>query len=295
MKLKKLTLAFAVLLSAAAGPAQAQNTDGDSTTIEEQDQSQGRAKPATHLPTYWLRKRVEIPLVAAGTAWTLFGFSQVYNKPNSSLQEIQALKKEDLNSFDRWAAGMSSKDADIASNYPFYGSIPAPIILMFADKAMKGERRRLAFLYLEAMAITGTLYTSATYFVDRYRPETYDPAISEGDRQGGNYKNSFFAGHVANVATITFFTAKIYNDYHPGNPWRWAFWGGAAAATATTAYLRHEAGKHWPSDILLGAAVGVASGVLVPHLHKNPRTDGRGFSIAPLVGPANGVTMAYRF
>ena len=246
-------------------------------------------------PDYQYNLKIDGPVTLAGTAWTLYGFSQVYSKEKSTIAEIHALDKNNINKFDRWAAGMSSEKADAESNYLFYGLIPAPFLLAALDKRMRKDFWKISALYIEAMAITGTLYTSATFFVDRYRPETYDVSLSEDQRTNGNYKNAFFAGHVANVGTIAFFTAKIYNDYHRNNLWRWAVWGGAAAATGLTAYFRHEAGKHFPSDILLGTAVGVASGILVPQLHKKRRADGRGLGITPMIGPYNGMSLSYRF
>ncbi len=246
-------------------------------------------------PNYQLNWKVDAPIIAVGMAWTLYGFSQVYNKPNSSLAQIQGLRKEDVNGFDRWGAGKHSESADANSNILFYGVIPAPLILAGMDKAARKDFWKVGALYLEAMAITGTLYTGATFFVDRYRPETYNFDKPAAERTGGNYKNAFFAGHVANVSTITFFTAKIFHDYHPNSKWKWAFWGGAGAATAATAYLRHEAGKHWPSDLLLGTLVGIGSGILVPQLHKRLKADGTGLRITPFMGQGNGVCFTYRF
>ena len=283
MNLRRAALSGLIAMSAFALPASAQS-DFDFAK-----------DPLPENPEYKYSLKVDGPITLAGTAWTLYGFSQVYSKDKSTIAEIHALNKNDINGFDRWAAGMSSDAADEASNYLFYGAIPLPLLLAGIDGRMRKDFWKISGLYLEAMAITGTLYTGATFFVDRYRPETYDNSISEDARTNGNYKNAFFAGHVANVGTITFFTAKIFNDYHPNNPWRWAVWGGAAVATGLTAYYRHEAGKHFPSDILLGTAVGVASGVLVPQLHKHRRADGRGLGISPMIGPYNGMSLSYRF
>ncbi len=251
--------------------------------------------PRSENPEYRYNLKVEGPLTLAGTAWTLYGFTQVYSKEKSTPEEIRALNKDNINGFDRWAAGVSSASADATSNYLFYGLIPAPLLLAGIDGRMRKDFWKISALYIESMAITGTLYTGATYFVDRYRPEAYDESLSVDQRTNGNYRNAFFAGHVANVGTISFFTAKLFHDYHPDNPWRWAVWGGAAAATGVTAYYRHIAGKHFPSDIVLGTAVGVASGILVPQLHKKRRTDGRGLGITPMLGPYNGMSIAYHF
>ena len=51
---------------------------------------------------------------------------------------------------------------------------------------------------------------------------------------GGGAKNSFFAGHVALVATSTFFTAKVFADYHPDSKLRHLLYGVAIASTAGT-------------------------------------------------------------
>lgn len=246
-------------------------------------------------PNYQLNWKVDAPIIAAGTAWTLWAFGQVYDKDSSTLAQIQALKKEDINGFDRWAAGKNSEAADANSNYLFYGLIPAPLILAGLDPAMRKDFWKISALYLETMAITGTLYTGATFLVDRYRPETYDFNLPPAGRVSGNYKNAFFAGHVANVGAISFFTAKIFHDYHPDSKWKWAFWGGAGLATAATAVMRHEAGKHWPSDILLGTLVGAGVGILTPELHKKMKADGTGLRIAPYNGPGTGISLAYRF
>lgn len=246
-------------------------------------------------PDYHIRWKVDAPIVAAGTAWTLWAFGKVYDKDSSTIAQIQALRTEDVNGFDRWAAGKHSAAAANASDLFFYGAIPAPLILLGLDKTIRKDFLKVGFLYWETMAITGTLYTGATYLVDRYRPETYDFSKPAAERVSGNYKNAFFAGHVANVGAITFFTARIFHDYHPNSPWRWAFWGGAAAATATTAVLRHEAGKHWPSDLILGTIVGAGAGILVPKLHQKIRPDGTGLRIAPYTGPGTGISLAYGF
>lgn len=246
-------------------------------------------------PNYQIRWAVDAPIVAAGTAWTLWAFGKVYDKDSSTLDQILNLRTEDINGFDRWAAGKNSLNADKTSDLLFYGAIPVPLILMGLDKSIRNDFLKVGLLYWETMAITGTLYTGATFLVDRYRPETYVFNMAAGERVSGNYKNSFFAGHVANVGAITFFTAKIFHDYHPNSPWRWAFWGGAAAATAATAVLRHEAGKHWPTDLILGTIVGAGAGILVPQLHKKARPDGTGFRIAPYNGPGTGIGFAYGF
>lgn len=244
---------------------------------------------------YSLNPWADIPIIAVGTIWSGYAFTKIYEKPSIPQETVASLRKENINVFDRWAAGKTNVKTDANSNYLFYGSIPLPALLFF-DRKIRGDALQVGMLYWESFAITGMLYTGSTYFVDRYRPETYDTRVPVSDRVSGNYKNAFFAGHVAVVANATFFMAKVYSDYHPESDWKWAFWGGATLATGTMIYMRHEAGKHFPSDLLIGTAVGTLSGILVPHFHKNRTQRKTAWGLQPAfnyVGRGTGISLCY--
>ena len=171
--------------------------------------------------------------------------------------------------------------------------MPVPLLLL-ADKHIRGDIGKIGLLYMEAMAITGTLYSSATILVDRYRPFAYNPEASMDARRRGGVKNSFFAGHAALVGTSTFFAAKVFSDYHPDSKLRYVFWGVAIAATGTTGYLRHRGGWHFPSDVLIGTAVGTLSGILVPHFHKTKIFKNQNLTVVPFSGQSHGLAAVYR-
>ncbi len=71
---------------------------------------------------------------------------------------------------------------------------------------------------------------------------------------------------------------------------------GAAGVTAATAWMRHEAGMHFPSDLLLGAGLGALTGILVPAIHKNRSADDR-LSLVPHfgMGGQKGLSLVYTF
>lgn len=243
-------------------------------------------------PVYKLKPKVDIPLTAATAGWSLYAFSKIYKKDPVTEHQIQQLNTSDINRLDRWAAGMHSQKAADASNIFFYGAMPLPLLLL-ADKDIRSDAGKIAMLYLEAMSVTGVLYSSSTYFVDRYRPLAYSTEVPMSERMSGNSRNAFFAGHVALVGTSTFFAAKVFSDYHPDSKLRYVFWGAAAAATGATAYLRHRGGKHFPTDILVGTTVGVLSGVLVPQFHKTMLFRNKNITVLPYMGSSNGVVMMY--
>lgn len=242
---------------------------------------------------YKLKLAVDIPVTAAGVAWSTYAFPIIYDKPSSTEAEILRLNKADINGFDRWAAGMYNEKADKNSDLLFYGSIPLPLLL-FADKDIRKDALKISFLYLETFAITGIFYTGSAYLFDRYRPFAYGDKAPMLEKINGNTKNSFLGGHPALVGTATFFMAKVYGDYHPDSKFKYALYGFAIAATGTTAYLRHIAGKHFPSDLLTGTAMGVLSGILVPHFHKNKHFNEH-VRLLPYGGNQKGLTVLYKF
>jgi membrane-associated phospholipid phosphatase len=243
---------------------------------------------------YRLKPAIDIPLTLIAGGWSAYAFTKIYNKDPSTEAEIRALRMSDINGFDRWAADVYSEKAANTSDIFFYGAMPLPIVLLF-DKHIRSDAGKFAFLYLEAMSITGLFYTGSVYLVDRYRPLAYNPEISMDERRRGGSKNSFIAGHPALVATSTFFTAKVFSDYHPESPLRHLFYGAAVVSTVGTVYLRHRGGKHFPSDLIIGTSIGTLSGLLVPHFHKNPILKNSGLSVLPYSHAGQGVSLVYKF
>jgi hypothetical protein len=242
---------------------------------------------------YKLNLGADIPVTAIGTGWSLYAFSKIYSKDPSDPETISGLKKSDVNGFDRWAIRPYNKKVDELSYIPVYASMPMPLAFLF-DKEMRKDFAKLSFLYLEAMSITGILYTGSTYFTNRYRPYVYSEETPMDYRTRGGGKNSFYAGHVALVATSTFFYAQVYADYHPDSKAKWVFYGLATAATGYTAYMRYRGGLHFPSDILLGTLQGTLTGLLVPRLHRTKWIKNPNLTILPFTGQSNGLAVLYK-
>jgi len=194
-------------------------------------------------------------------------FTKIYGRNRVPDPEILALNPADVNSLDRPATKKYSENAKKASDLFFYGSMPAPLLLLL-DKKISEDAPKIGLLYLEAMAITGTVYTSGSMIVNRFRAYAYNSDLPLGSRTGGGARNSFPAGHPAVVATSTFFMAKVNSDYHPEIKNKWILYSAAGAASLATGILRIQAGQHFITDVMTGIPLGVLSGIFVPHFHK---------------------------
>ena len=172
--------------------------------------------------------------------------------------------------------------------------MPLPLVLLL-DKDIRKDAAKIGFLYLEALSITGVFYTGSNYFVNRYRPLAYNPEVPMDERRSGGSTNSFIGGHPAMVATSVFFIAKVYADYHPESKFKWVLYTAASASTFATAYLRYKGGKHFPSDLITGVAIGTLSGILVPQFHKNKLINNERVKLAPFHnGMSSGLSFTYR-
>src|SRR5688572_24134694 len=150
-------------------------------------------------PVYKLKPVVDIPVFAVGAGWSGYAFTKIYSKDTSTIEEVLSLDINDINVFDRWAVRPYSESVAKTSDYIFYGAMPLPLLFLIGKETRK-DFFKLSFLYLEAMSITGLLYTGSTYFTNRYRPYAYSEETPMAWRTRGGAKNSFYAGHVALVA-----------------------------------------------------------------------------------------------
>ena len=88
-------------------------------------------------------------------------------------------------------------------------------------------------------------------------------------RPGSDRHSSFPSGHAS-----TAFAAATLIDRNSGHAWGIP----AYALAAVTAVSRVESGRHYPSDVLAGAALGVLSASIVDALHFGGNDDTRGIS-----------------
>lgn len=87
------------------------------------------------------------------------------------------------------------------------------------------------------------------------------------------------------TAGATFFIAKVLCDYHTewGAKRLWLY-AAAIVPPAVVGYFRYRGMMHFPTDLMVGMAVGAAVGILVPHFRKITRKLNKDMSIVPFTG-----------
>jgi membrane-associated phospholipid phosphatase len=216
---------------------------------------------------YNLDWKVDAPLFGVGVgAYTGYYFLKKKVAPLTEPQ-ILALNRANVNGFDRRTTYNWSPNAAKASDIMLYTCIASPALLML-DKNIRPDALKVGIISAEVFAVTSALTGLTKVLVRRTRPFVYNPDAPLDKKQKQDARMSFFSGHTSVTSSMCFATAKIYNDYHRGDKSVPYVWAAAALVPAVTGFLRWQAGKHFPTDIIVGYVVGAAVGILVPALHR---------------------------
>lgn len=239
---------------------------------------------------YKLDRKKEMYFIGAGI--TTLGLGTYLNQttPSLTLVELEDLKSQSVNNFDRVAINNYSTSAQQASDLLWFGSTALPTLFL-TNKNTRKDFGTIAALWGETALLNFGLTVVSKYSIRRARPFVYNPDVSTDLKTVTNARASFFSGHTSMAAANSFFAAKVFSDYYPDSKWKPVIWTAAATLPALTGYLRVKAGKHYPTDVITGYAVGAAIGYLVPHFHKQ-KSNGKGLEIN---GGISGVLLRYTF
>ncbi len=178
-----------------------------------------------------------------------------------------------LNSLDRRVIGKHSQAAARASDALLWTSVSLPLVASLVDLLANDPRDGLGgtardmLVLAETAAVTVALCNLVKYSVHRARPYAYDPDATEARRGAADARLSFFSGHTALAFAMATSYSYLHSKRHPDSRFRGLVWASSHALAAGVAVLRVEAGRHFWTDVLAGAAVGSTVGYLVPLLH----------------------------
>lgn len=235
---------------------------------------------------YHLSWKRETPYVLTGGVLAGLGLYFKDKNPIFTPNELETLDPNDINPLDRIATNYSSIQAHEVSNYLWRGSFALPVALIL-DKKMRQNAGKLCVLWLEAAIINAAATQVFKHTFRRPRPFVFDEDADIDIKLQKNAKASFLSGHTSMTATNTFFAAKVFSDYYPDSEWKPVVWGIAVTIPAITGYMRVRGGRHYPTDVMAGYALGAFVGYMVPHLHKKPLFGKQDITVIPGFNGAN--------
>lgn len=258
-----------------------------------------RAQPRVAESPYEVNEELEIALGLMGAGVTVYGFYKIGQKSGSdSATVVNLTLEEEVIPMNRHHQPRYSEQANKDSDLFFYGSFPLPFLLLLDDN-IRRDAGRISIMYIEALGLTGSIYTMTAANVNKFRPLVYSEEAPMSERTSSGAKNSFFGGHPSLTATSTFFAAKVFSDYYPERKGMHVIlYSAATLATLGNAYLRFKAGKHFLTDLMIGVPLGALNGILIPQLHKvrdvNFDKDKK-LSWNVFTGNAHGLSLTYKF
>lgn len=184
-------------------------------------------------------------------------------------------RAETINFADRWVAGVAVDGASSLSDVLLGGLLLSPLAFAgidgFRDPGFGspgGERfGRDALVISQTYAATYLATNLIKVSVKRLRPFNYDRRFL-ADRREGDARASFPSGHASMSFAAAATLSVMLEQRHPGEGWAFGVSAAAFATAAGVATLRVLAARHFPSDVLVGAALGTTIGILVPRFHR---------------------------
>ncbi|MDB4975863.1 MAG: phosphoesterase PA-phosphatase related [Myxococcaceae bacterium] len=240
------------------------------------------ASEASEASVYRVRLAVDLPVSAFA------GLSIIipYALSKRLIDERCPCDGREVNRFDRHAIGNTSRAAALISDMTVGAGMVLPVLL---DAFALGFGRPLyedALVFAETLALNGALVTMAKYIVQRPLPRTYAGDPNKLHEPGG-YR-SFYSGHTSLIfaaLTASSMTMRLrYGEHY----WPWLV---TLLVGTSVAVERVADGRHFPTDVILGGAMGSLVGIGVPWLHARPSSFAHGLFAAPVRG---GATLGFR-
>lgn len=260
-------------------------------------------KAQQNLFPYKFNTGKEIVILIGGAGLSSVPFFVAKEKTSLTSTKLSQLNIQDINRFDRSAAENYSEQAAHLSDWLVYSAMSGSFVcpLVVAHKKQNTlwlqQGSQIALLWLEQNMVSQGIKETIKVSVRRIRPMAYNPDAPIEERTNEDIRKSFFSGHTSSAASNMFFMAKIFSDFYPESKWKPLVWGIAATVPAYTGYLRYQAGKHFPTDIITGYIIGGAIGYFIPELHKKqPGKNENNVSLSPFFGFAsNGLSLTINF
>lgn len=184
-----------------------------------------------------------------------------------------------LPGIDRNVVGNDWDDARSMSDGLLYAQLLLPQAINAIDVLISGGDDRLSTIategvvLAEALAMTLMATSMVKTIVGRPRPYVFDSSTSPEERASRGAHESFPSGHTSMAFAAASSYSYLFQKKHPDSPAVIPIWVTTHLMASTVALFRVEGGRHFWTDVLSGAALGSAIGLLVPYFHTRDPDD----------------------
>ena len=218
------------------------------------------------IPAFKLKLIIDLPVMVSGgllsLGWVIPKFAPPYCLPNC--------EKKDVFVLDRPTAGFFDKKWALASDIGLYSMLGGGVFTLLIEGGFRRHAWNDLVVLLQSVLISNSITILTAMAARRPRPLVYGTKASLSTRTSGSATQSFFSGHVGASFAVTLSLWSALRRRRPDSPLQWIVLGVGLAVSSFVAVGRVMAGKHFLTDVLIGAAVGTTSGLVVPTLHGNP-------------------------
>lgn len=193
-----------------------------------------------------------------------------YDMPPSDTGSLD--RQKDLWLMDRWAAGLYSPKISLASDFAILPLVALPMAATGWESYRGRQTWKAAFsdavVYGEALTLVSSLDLLVRSLRVHPRPLVYGKDVPAKDRLSGEASGSFFSGHASAAFLSAVYFSYTYSLRNPDSDHQALIWTASLGAASMVAGMRVAAGKHYLSDVLVGAAAGSLFGWGLPYLHR---------------------------
>ncbi len=240
---------------------------------------------------YELKSKIDYSLIGAGAITLTAGQVISNNVSPLTIQEINGLNANNVNTFDRNAVFNYSESLNNVSEGVLLGTGIASLSLL-ANKEIRKEWVAMGVMGVEVLMLNYGIAATVKGAVLRTRPYAYNPEVSLERKQDIDARFSLYSQSTSATSAISFFAAKTFNDTHPNSKWKPVVWTGAFVLPAITGWAKVQSGEHFTSDVLVGYSVGALIGYFVPVMHLKKKNEGAQLQFYP---QTNGLAMQLTF
>ena len=232
----------------------------------------------------------------------LSGFISVYGDYRLHKMAVNTEMRDvsDLLPWDRPVAGRYCKAcADVSTWSAALGVAPLALgaFSWYKGDASGGDLAAYTLMLAQALALqngVNLLVRTLSFWPRPYMYATEGDGAEAASAAEGEAYGSFYSGHASAAFTIAVFTGEWFSEFYPNSRYKSLVWATSLSLASLVGVLRVAAGRHYPTDVAVGALAGAGISLAVIKIHKKSVRIGP-VSLAGVWAGPEGASLAFVF